>query len=253
MSESLKRGVDALMFLASRRSAGVTEIAEALGVNKSTAFRMMETLMPDNIVEKNLDTAQYRLGPAILKLADRYYSSLSAAAVARQHMERLSEVVGESVHLCVVSNNRAVVIDQIACAGILMANAKIGSTEPLHCSSVGKCLVAFAPEVRRERMIKEINYEEYTPHTITSEERFLEEIKKIKNNGFAIDNMELSQDVRCVSAPIFNNKGECNYSLGVSGPVSRMTDLKVERIIKEITKTAKKISAELGYEEIINQ
>lgn len=247
MSESLKRGIDALMFLATRRCAGVTEIAEALGVNKSTAFRMMETLMPDNIVEKNLATAQYRLGPALLKLADRYYSSLSAVAIARQHMERLSELIGESVHLCVVSNNRAVVVDQITCSGILMANAKIGSTEPLHCSSVGKCLVAFATDLRRERMLKEIDYEEYTSHTIKDKDKFMEEIIKIKNCGYAIDNMELSQDVRCIAAPIFDNKGECNFSLGVSGPISRMTETKVERLIKEITQTAKMISTELGY------
>jgi len=248
MSQSLKRGVDALMYLASRKCAGVTEIAGALNVNKSTAFRIMETFMPDNIVEKNPDTAQYKLGPAILKLADRYYSSLSAAGVSRPHMERLSEILGESVHLCVVSNNRAVVIDQIAASGILMANAKIGSTEPLHASSVGKCLVAFASEGRKERMFEELQYEIYTHNTVKNKEEMIQEIEKIRNLGYAIDNTELSPDVRCVAAPIFNNKSECNYSIGVSGPISRMNEGKIERVIREILRTTKKISAELGYE-----
>lgn len=248
MSQSLKRGVDALMYLASRKCAGVTEIAGALNVNKSTAFRIMETFMPDNIVEKNLDTSQYRLGPAILKLADRYYSSLSAAGVSRPHMERLSEILGESVHLCVGSNNKGVVIDQIAASGIMMANAKIGSTEPLHASSVGKCLIAFASEVRKERMLDEIQYEVYTHNTVKNREEMETEIEKIRSLGYALDNAELSPEVRCVAAPIFNNKGECNYSIGVSGPISRMNEVKVERVKREVVKSAQKISSELGYE-----
>ncbi len=247
MSQSLKKGIEALLFLASRRSVGVTELAEALQINKSTAFRILDTFLEANMVEKHKETAKYKLGPAILRLSEQYYKNFSIIATAKPLMERLAAEIRESVHLCVLANHSAVIIEQIMSDSRLVVNARIGNVEPLHCSSVGKCLLAFAPDDKRERMIDGLSYEVFTEKTIDNRDRFLEEIQKIRTQGHAMDDGELSRDIRCVAVPVFNSNGACNYSLGVSGAASRMTPEKVARIVSMLTKTGKELSAELGY------
>jgi DNA-binding IclR family transcriptional regulator len=246
MSQSLQKGIEALMFLSSKRSAGATEIARAINVNKSTAFRIMQTFLDFNMVEKSPETLCYKLGPAILKLSQQYYSGLNAANISKPYMARISECFAESVHLCALSNNSAVVVEQITAEGRLIVNAKIGEAEPLHCSSVGKCLLAYADGGKQQKMLCEIEFKKHTENTITNETALKTELNKIKENGYAVDDCELSEEIRCVGVPVFNGKGECAFSIGVSGAKSRMTREKVFKIASALKKVSEAISSELG-------
>lgn len=243
MSQSLRKGIEALLFLASRKSVGVTELAEELDVNKSTAFRILDTFLKANMVEKNKETLKYKLGPAILQMSEQYYKNFNIIAVARPIMERLAVQIRESVHLCVCSNNRAVIIEQIMSDSRLVVNAKIGNSEPLHCSSVGKCLLAFAPNQTREKMIAGIDFEIFTDKTISNKQQLLEEIENVRSKGYAMDEGELSSDIKCIAVPVIDDCGECAYSLGASGAVSRMTQEKINRILPFMLKAAKDINA----------
>jgi DNA-binding IclR family transcriptional regulator len=246
MSQSLKNGIDALLFLADRKSAGVTELASSLKVNKSTAFRILNTFMEDNMVEKNKDTLKYRLGPAILRLSEQYYHNFNIIESARPVMEKLAAEIHESIHLCILSNNSAVVIEQMMSSSRLLVNAKVGNSEPLHCSSVGKCLLAFTSEENREKMIDGISFSVFTGKTIKDRNRLNEEIKRVQELGYAIDDEELSEHVRCVAVPVFDERGMCIHSLGASGAASRMTDEKIERIVPLLLKAAKSIVIRKG-------
>lgn len=247
MSQSLERGLQALIFLSTRKSIGVTELAEELKINKSTAFRILETMQKFNMVEQNKSTSKYKLGPAILKLSDQLYKNLNIISIAKPHMTRLAEEMGESVHLCILSNDSAVVIDQIMTNSRLTVNAKIGNNEPLNSSSVGKCLLAYTRDDLREQIISRMIYCKYTDKTITDEASLREELLKVQEQGYAIDDNEISYDIKCLAAPIFNHMGEVIYSVGISGPSSRMTAEKTELLISRLTKTAKTISEQLGY------
>jgi DNA-binding IclR family transcriptional regulator len=246
MSQSLKKGIDALLFLAGRKSAGVTELAEALRVNKSTAFRILDTFLEANMVEKNKDTLKYRLGPAILRLSEQYYHNFNIIESARPVMERLSAEIRESVHLCILANNSAVIIEQILSNSRLIVNAKVGNSEPLHCSSVGKCLLAFTSEENREKMIDHITFNVFTEKTITDKEKLNEEIKRVQELGYAIDDEELSKYIRCAAVPVFDERGVCIHSLGASGAASRMTDEKINRIVPLLLKAANNIVIKKG-------
>ena len=241
MSQSLKMGIDALLILATRRSVGVTELAQALDINKSTAFRILDTFLEANMVEKTKDTQKYKLGPAILKLSEQYYKNYSIIAEAKPLMDRLAAEIRESVHLCVCANSKAIVIEQTMSDSLLVVNAKIGAIEPLHCSAVGKCLVAFALEEDREKMLSDLSYEVFTEKTIRSAQEFRAEIERVRVRGWAIDDNELSEHIRCVAVPVFDSKGVCRYSLGASGAISRMTQEKIDRIIPLMLKTAANI------------
>ncbi|HWQ58985.1 MAG TPA: IclR family transcriptional regulator [Clostridia bacterium] len=248
MIQSLERGTAALVFLSKRVAAGVTEVAEELGVNKSTAFRILETLETANMVSQDKDTAKYRLGPGILRLSDRFVRNLDILPVARPHMARLVEATGESAHLCMFSSDAAVVIEQVMTDSRLAVHAKIGNAEPAHCSSVGKCLLAFRPAQQREDILSRLRFEAFTEKTITDAQTLRRELDAVALRGYALDDGEMNKDVICIAAPIFNNLGAVPYSLGISGPRSRISgEKRIERLARDVTNAAKKLSEHLGY------
>lgn len=248
MIQSLERGVAALVFLSKRVAAGVTEVAEELGVNKSTAFRILETLESANMVSQDRDTAKYRLGPGILRLSDRFARNLDILAAARPIMARLVEATGESAHLCMLSSDAAVVIEQVMTDSRLAVHAKIGNAEPAHGSSVGKCLLAYCPAEQREAILGRLGFEPYTKKTIADAKTLRKELEVIAARGYALDDGEISEDVVCIAAPIFNSAGAAPYSLAISGPRSRISgEKRVERLARFVMGAAKKLSEQLGY------
>jgi DNA-binding IclR family transcriptional regulator len=248
MIQSLERGIQALVFLSKRKTAGVTEVAEELGVNKSTAHRILETLIATNMVAQDKETAKYKLGPGILRLSDRLIKNLNIMASAKPYMAKLVEAAGESVHLCMLSNDCAVVIEQVMTDSRLAVHAKIGNAEPVYCSSVGKCLLAYCEEDKRESIIARLAFEPFTKKTITNAQKLREELKLVAERGYAIDDGEVSEDILCIAAPVFNNAGVVPYSLGISCPKSRVSgEAKVGKLIKELSQTTRKLSEQLGY------
>jgi len=245
MSQSLERGLQALLFLSSRKSIGVTELAEEL--HKSTAFRILETLQRYNMAEQNKNTAKYKLGPAILKFSEQLYKNLNIISVAKPYMYKLADEVGESVHLTVLSNDSAVVIEQIMTNSRLQVNARLGNAEPLNSSSVGKCLLAFSPSELTEKILKRMAYPRFTEKTITDENELRKELEKIKKDGYAVDDGEISEEIKCVAAPIFNHTGEVIYSIGISGPYYRMKEDKMKTVITKLMRTSAMISEEMGF------
>ena len=246
MIQSLDRGIQALIYLSKRRAAGVTEVAEELGINKSTAFRILETLMESNMVAQDKAMSKYKLGPGILRLSSRLIKNLNIISLAKPLIVKLVETTGESAHLCMLSNDSAIIIEQAMSGSRLAVHAKVGSEEPVYCSSVGKCLLAFADEQKRENIISKIKFEKYTKNTITGVSELRRELEKIEAQGYAVDNEEISEDILCVAAPVHDISGTAVYSLGISGPKTRTKD-KIGELADDVVRAAQKLSEQLGY------
>lgn len=245
MSQALKNGLDALLLVATRRSLGVTELAAELGIDKSTASRILATLQAANLVERHPDTLRYALGPMVVHLYERYHQSLSVLAVARPVMERLASEIRESVHLGVLANDQAVVVDQVMSDSRLVVNAQVGGSEPLHCSSVGKCLLAFSPDELRDSLLSGLTLESRTDATITDPVQLRAELYRIRHVGYATDDEELSVGIRCVAVPIRNSRGTFEYALGASGAAGRMTPAKLDRVVALMLHAARDIHSQL--------
>ena len=250
MSQALERGIKTMTLLSSKKSLGVTELADLLEVNKSSAFRILESLQKFNFVEQDNVTSKYKLGPAVLKLSEQVYKNLNIISTAKPLMGKLAEEIKESVHLCKLSNDNAVIIEQIMVNSRLVVNARIGNMEPLHCSAVGKCLIAFADDIMKESIISRLNYERFTEKTITTKEELKSELRSVEDKGYAVDDCELSEEIKCIAAPIFNHLGEAKYSLGVSVPTTRMNNYKLEELAVKLKRVADVISSQLGYQKI---
>ncbi|MCL2865561.1 MAG: IclR family transcriptional regulator [Lachnospiraceae bacterium] len=248
MIQSLQRGIEALVILSKSGAMGITELAKELDVDKSTASRLLATLRDCDMVQFVPSTRKYRLGFRILHLSEALTRNLDVIDVARPILKELSFALGQSVHLCMYNKKTVYVIDQVKSAQIYEMSAHVGMIEPMHASSVGKCILAYRPSERMDEILEDYDFECYTNNTISTKERLLEELKMIRQRGYAIDNEEIAVGVRCVAAPIFDYRKRVFYSIGISGPVPLMSGEKVELFQKKLNVAATKIGREMGYQ-----
>ena len=246
MVQSLDRGLLILSILEQKGSAGVTEIAEELVVNKSTASRLLDTLKKHEMVQVDPTTKKYRLGFRILYLGEGIKRNINVIATARPFLSKLCEELNESVHLCAFNNGTVYVVDQVRSKCVYNLSANVGMAESLHSSSVGKCILAFKPPAMVAELLKDYEFTVYTPKTITNLSDLMKHLAVIREQGYAIDNEELTLGVRCLAAPIFNYRGSVNYSLGISGPTSHIKPSTLDRYISALLETSKQISISLG-------
>ncbi len=247
MIQSLDRGIKILQILSERDRIGVTELAKELQVNKSTAFRLLETLQMNLLVEQDEGSGKYRLGIGVLGISEKMLSSFDIITTARPFLIKLAETTRESSHLCVFSSGKAFVVDQVASAEAMKVTTKIGKIEPLQSSAAGKCLLAYHPEREWPKVFDNIDWNASTPSTITTREQLREELKKIKDIGYAIDHEEVNIGIRGAAAPIYNHRGEAVYCLSISGPSTRLRADKMEDFAHKVKRIADMISAKLGY------
>ncbi|MFV0363107.1 MAG: IclR family transcriptional regulator [Suipraeoptans sp.] len=247
MIQSLDRGMLILSILERQGSASVTEIAEELGVNKSTVSRLIETLKSHDMVQVDTATKKYRLGFKILYLGEGVKRNINVIAIARPFLSKLFEELNESVHLCAFNNDAAYVVDQVHSNKVYNLAANVGMIEPLHSSSVGKCILAFSPPSKVDRLLKDYSLTAYTPKTITNINDLRKNLAVIRNQGYAIDNEEMTLGVRCIAAPVYNYRGRVNYCLGVSGTTTNIKPSTIERYISALVSISNQISLSLGY------
>lgn len=245
MSLALENGIAVLDYISSKRVSSITEIANELGLHKSTVSRIIKTFIKRNMVDFNRVSRMYSVGPAILQMSNRYYKSHNIVGRIKNAMQNLANQMGESVHLCALSNASAVVVEQVEGANRLVVNAKIGNCEPMHSSSVGKCLLAFVDDSIRNDMLNQYTYTRFTDKTICDERSLNVELNKIKEQGYAIDDNELSVDIKCVAVPIVDNSGRCIYSMGISGANSHMSQEKIQIMIEKMSAVANALKEEL--------
>jgi len=125
----------------------------------------------------------------------------------------------------------------------------VGRRSPLFCTSQGKAILAFTPEPVAAEIIRSLHFKAYTPNTITKISRLKEELDRIRRCGFAIDNEELEQDLRCIGAPVFNHAGGVIAALSIAGPIYRVGGGNLPKLIEAVQSTARLLSAALGYQQ----
>ncbi|MDT8915087.1 IclR family transcriptional regulator [Amycolatopsis sp. PS_44_ISF1] len=216
MSQSLDRALTLLAGLAPGAKT-LDELAEAVGVHKTTVLRLLRTLESHHFVRRE-GTRHYRLGSALFDLAsqaleDRDVRRSSAAALAS-----LNERTGHTVHLATYEDGEVVYIDKYEGRHSVRMYSRIGKRAPLHCTAVGKVLVSAMPRARREALAHGIDYVVLTPNTISSPEAYLAELDEVAARGYAVDDAEHEDFIHCVAAPIRGGGGEVLAAASISVP-----------------------------------
>jgi DNA-binding IclR family transcriptional regulator len=246
-SQVLDRTFQILDILAEDGPAhGVTELSEKLRLHKSTTHRLIMVFESSRYVEKDA-TGKYRLGSRILELGLSALSRLDIYEVARPHLRNLVAESGETAHIGVLRNGEIISVVNVESTQTLRSPSSIGTSHPVHCSSLGKAILAFSTPEAVDSFLEGRTMESYTRNTITSAEAFRKEIEAIKRAGYAIDDEEREEGLRCIGAPVRNSSGEVIAAVSIAGPVFRIGRDRTTTLAAAVTKTASQISSALGY------
>lgn len=237
----------ALEMLIENRSAGLMEISEGLGLNKSTAHRVLNSLIYMGYARQNETSGRYEPSLKIVDLAGKIMSNMDIIHMVRPFLRRLMEQADETVHFVEREGVEAVYIDKVEAMrnGIQMVS-RIGSRIPLYCSGVGKAMLAYMDEQEVKDVWKNSNIHALTPYTITDFNVFRQELEKTRERGYALDNEENERGVRCIAVSLREYTGRRRYAFSISAPVSRMDDERIKCLTGYILETKEQI------EKIIN-
>jgi IclR family transcriptional regulator, KDG regulon repressor len=249
--QSVDRALDILEYLAeAKRSCGVTEIANAVGLHKSTVHRLLGTLMNRGYIEKDIDSDNYTVGKRILFVASAVLDRLDVRTVARPYIRRLSEKTSEVVHLSILDGNEAVYIDKFESLrqGGVRMHSQIGKRVPLYCTAVGKILLSDQREEEVRDLIKGKEMHKFTKNTIDNIETFIDELRTVREAGYSTDEFEHEEGIRCVAAPIYDRRGKIAAAVSISGPIFYMTEERLPEVKRELLEAAREISQQMGFD-----
>lgn len=222
--------------------SSVSEIARIIKADKSSVYRILQTLRQRGFVEQIEDSKEYALGVKILTLGSKLLSKMKLVPILRPFLQSLVDKTGETGHLAVLRDSRVVYIDRIECGEVLTVGSAVGNAEPIYSSATGKAILSFLEPELLGKVIESIEsegYSRFTDHTVISTQNLMVELENIKKNGFAVDNEERYRGVVCIAAPIKDYKDKVVTSLGISGPVSRMNRKKVDLLSEIVLGIAK--------------
>ncbi|MCR4441978.1 MAG: IclR family transcriptional regulator [Peptococcaceae bacterium] len=245
--QSVERALNILEeFSGKEKELGVTEIAKRLGLKKNTCFGLLKTLQNRGYVEQNPDTGKYRLGLKIFQLGQVYEEGLELREIARPYLQDLVEKTRETVHLVVRNRAEAVYIEKVEGPSAINIISQVGRSVNLHCTGVGKALLAYFPEnLYREVLARGLG--RFTEKTITDPGELAKSLEAIREKGYSIDDEEIEIGLRCIAAPIFNHRKEAIAAISISGPKTRITDEKIEEFARLVKTATGSISIKLGY------
>ncbi|MEZ2389403.1 IclR family transcriptional regulator [bacterium RCC_150] len=245
--QSVDRALQILEILARKGDAGVSEIAEEMGVHKSTVFRLMGSLLGRDIVRQNSERGKYQLGFGILRLASSVPGRLSLVHEARTVLESLAQKYKETVNLAVLRSNYAVNVDQAMGPSTLATYDWVGGLTPLHATSSGKVLLAALTVEERDRIFKETGLRPRTPRTVADRGVLENQLLEIAHNGYAIVQDELEIGLTAVAAPIYNHTGTVIGAVSISGPAFRFKPEDDNELVKGLCDAGLLISEKMGY------
>ncbi len=244
--KSVERAILVLQCLARARELTIGEIRAALRMPKSTAHEIVWTLVARGMVDRNADGVRFRLGLKAFELGMKAQANLEVRTVATPVLKELSRVSDETVHLTVLDAGEVLYIESFESSKSLRTHSAVGYRAPLHCTGVGKAILAFLDRSESDAVIRRKGLARFTARTITSAAAMRQEIRRIRDRGFAVDNCEHEDGVRCVGAPIRDHTGRVIASLSVSAPAQRMPDERVQRLGADARAAASEISRLLG-------
>jgi len=224
--QSLSRGLETLDYMTSQPGpVRLTDVAEALGIDKSNAAHLLKTLVAMNYAVQD-DSRRY-LASGKLALPRHEHSLEDIIAVKeawRGTLEALVAETGECAHLAVLVGTRVWYIDKVDSLLPLKVDHPIGALSPLYCTALGKTFLAFG----RVRMPED--QPAFTPKTLTTRRALGEEIERTRARGYAVDDEEFSSGIRCVARPVYDEAGVMIAAVGVSGPTVRVTDARMAEL-----------------------
>ena len=252
-SQSLERGLAILAaFTPGRTLLGISDLARVVELSRSTAHRYVATLARLGYLQQDEATRKYRLGPRVLDLGFSAINSMELRELAAPHLRQLADETGHTANMAILDGADIVYIERARSlrpgAGEIELDLHVGSRLPAYCTSMGKVLLAFLPECKREELLGNVALERRGPNTLVDREGLAAELRRVRRRGFAVNNEELAAGLRSLAAPLRSQGGAvvAAINLAVHGSPGSVAEL-VRRLEQPLRRTAGEISARIGY------
>lgn len=246
--KSLARALDLLDILAENDDeCSLGKIAQASKLPPSTVHRLLQSLQQRSFVVQNKITSNYTLGENLILLGRKAERQRDVRNIARPCLEELAHETKETVNLTTLVGRNVVQLDHIDSPNILKVTWDAGQHFPVHASASGKIFLAHLSNDEREKIFKSIKLQPFTQRTIVDAKKSRLELDAIRKHGYAIDDAEREEGVRCIAAPVFNAHGRVIAAVSVSGPSLRLSLARLEALANPVMQTAFTISTALGY------
>ncbi|MFH0924481.1 MAG: IclR family transcriptional regulator [bacterium] len=236
------------VFIGKEEEIGVGELSRRLDLPKNKIFRLLSTLKERGFVEQNKVTEKYRLGLKVFELGQAYKSKLGLLKLAHPILVNLSVSCDESVYMAVLDGIEVVYVDMEETTKPLRIVPHLGSRAPVYCTAIGKIQLAFRDVEEREGIVKKMRLETKTKNTITDIRKLTKQLLEIIKKGYALDNEEFEEGVKCVAVPIRDYNNAVVAGICISGPSVRMSEKRIKNeLLKLILDASQEISHKLGY------
>lgn len=245
MSQSLDRALTLLTEL-SRGPRTLDQLADTVDVHKSTVLRLLRTMESRRFVQR-ADPRHYRLGAALFDLANRALEDRDVRAAAAPALRALNEATGHTVHLASYEGGEAVYIDKYDGRHAVRMYSRVGRRAPLHCTAVGKVLLAELPPAERTAVAEAMAYPALTVNTITTPAAYLAELDRVLAEGYALDNAEHEDFIHCAAAPIRGPGGAVVAAVSVSVPTMLLDLDGLLALVPRLLAAASDASEECGW------
>ncbi|HAS74666.1 MAG TPA: IclR family transcriptional regulator [Clostridiales bacterium UBA8960] len=227
-------------------SISLTELSKIVDLHKSTVHRILGTLIEIGYVQQNQANSHYELTIKLFEIGSSVIRNNNLTTLAKPYLRQLRDLSGEVVHLVVPDANEIVYIDKVESLHTLRMHSYVGKRSPMYCTAVGKAILSHQNREKIEAYWRTITPVKHTANTIIDLDAFIEELSKIKASGISYDNEEHEKDIRCIGTTLHSFSGEVVAAISISGPVQRMTDAHIDKLIPELLRVKQEISRELG-------
>ena len=245
--QSVDRAAGILELLARLGSAGVSEVASALEVHRSTAFRLLGALEARGLVEQSVSRGKYQLGTGVLRLANAVHRRLSVVQQARPSLERLADDLGETVNLAVERSGWAVNLDQAMGPSPLASHDWIGNLTPLHATASGKIFLAAVGPEDRTALVGPGPLARFTSATLTDRAQLDDQLERVAATGVASTYGELEDGLNAAAVGVRDHLGTVVASISVAGPAFRF-DPEDARVVADLRRAGVEVSERLGHD-----
>lgn len=224
----------------------LAEISRRLEIPKSTAHNILNTLLSEGLIEK-VDGEAYALGTSIVALTQGVRVNVELRDRAAPLIRELADLCRESVYLTVKDGDHVLYIYAVESSQRLLARTAVGDRAPLHCTSVGKAVLAALPLSEAQAIIARTGQPAFTPYTLTDLEALLADLEQTRQRGYAIDNQEHELRTFCLGAPVLDDEGHVIGACSISAADREIIHRRLDDLAPQIVATAQDISRRMGY------
>jgi len=235
-----------LQALSEQRDTGISELSVRLAMPKATVYRFLQTMKTLGFVRQEADSERYGLAMKVFELGSRALQYPELVDLSKHHMQLVADATGETVHLGTLIDSEIIYVHKVDSRHMLGMYSRVGRRAPLHCTAIGKVLMAWEFPERRDRILAGASFERFREKTITERGAFLAELDRVRAQGFGEDREEFDDHIRCLGVPIFDRLAMPIAGLSVSFPTFRYDAAKAPEVVAMLKDASRDISARLG-------